>query len=80
MVVLGYESTLPVTIEEMLHHTRAVRRGTRNALLVADMPYGSYHADIGGVGAQCGAVRERGGRGSRKDRRRRAAAGVDRAT
>src|ERR1700675_3145926 len=45
MVVLGYESTLPVTIEEMLHHTRAVRRGTRRALIVADMPYGSYHAD-----------------------------------
>jgi len=45
MVVLGYESTLPVTLEEMLHHTRAVRRGTRHALLVADMPYGSYHDD-----------------------------------
>jgi 3-methyl-2-oxobutanoate hydroxymethyltransferase len=45
MVVLGYESTLPVSIEEMLHHTRAVRRGTRRALVVADMPYGSYHAD-----------------------------------
>lgn len=45
MVVLGYESTLPVTIEEMLHHARAVRRGVRRALVVADMPYGSYHAD-----------------------------------
>jgi len=45
MAVLGYESTLPVTLEEMLHHTRAVRRGTRRALLVADMPYGSYHDD-----------------------------------
>jgi len=45
MVVLGYESTLPVTLEEMLHHTRAVRRGTRRALLVADMPYGSYHVE-----------------------------------
>jgi 3-methyl-2-oxobutanoate hydroxymethyltransferase len=45
MVVLGYDSTLPVTVEEMLHHTRMVRRGTRRALLVADMPYGSYHAD-----------------------------------
>ena len=43
MVVLGYENTLPVTLDEMLHHTRAVRRGTRRALLVADMPYGSYH-------------------------------------
>jgi 3-methyl-2-oxobutanoate hydroxymethyltransferase len=45
MVVLGYENTLPVTLEEMLHHTHAVRRGTRRALLVADMPYGSYHGD-----------------------------------
>ncbi len=46
MVVLGYENTLPVTMEEMLHHTRAVRRGTRRALVVADMPYGSYHAEV----------------------------------
>jgi 3-methyl-2-oxobutanoate hydroxymethyltransferase len=45
MVVLGYENTLPLTIEEMLHHTRAVRRGVRKALLVADMPYGSFHGD-----------------------------------
>ncbi len=44
MAVLGYESTLPVTMEEMLHHTRAVRRGVRRALLVADMPFGSYHS------------------------------------
>jgi 3-methyl-2-oxobutanoate hydroxymethyltransferase len=42
-VVLGYDSTVPVTLEEMLHHTRAVRRGTERALLVADMPYGTYH-------------------------------------
>jgi 3-methyl-2-oxobutanoate hydroxymethyltransferase len=42
-VVLGYDSTVPVTLEEMLHHTRAVRRGVERALLVADMPYGSYH-------------------------------------
>lgn len=46
MVALGYDSTLPVTIDEMLVHVRAVRRGTRHALLVADMPYGSYHVSI----------------------------------
>ncbi len=43
MVVLGYDNTLPVTMDEMLHHTRAVRRGTKRAFLVADMPYASYH-------------------------------------
>src|SRR5215213_11749095 len=42
-VVLGYDSTVPVSLEEMVTHTRAVRRGVTRALLVADMPYGSYH-------------------------------------
>ncbi len=42
--VLGYENTLPVTMDEMLHHTKAVRRGLRRALLVADMPFGTYHS------------------------------------
>jgi 3-methyl-2-oxobutanoate hydroxymethyltransferase len=42
--MLGYDTTLPVTMEEMLHHTRAVRRGVLNALLVGDMPFMSYHA------------------------------------
>src|SRR5580700_1438831 len=46
MVVLGYDSTLPVTLEEMIYHTRAVRRATRRALLVADMPYGSFHVSL----------------------------------
>ena len=43
MVMLGYDSTLPVTMEEMLHHTRAARRGVKRALLIADMPYASFH-------------------------------------
>jgi 3-methyl-2-oxobutanoate hydroxymethyltransferase len=43
--MLGYENTLSVTVEEMLHHVKAVRRGVKNALLLADMPYGSYQVD-----------------------------------
>src|SRR5712692_9236416 len=43
--MLGYENTLSVTMDEMLHHVRAVRRGVKNALLLADMPYGSYQVD-----------------------------------
>jgi len=45
MVVLGQENTLQVTVDEMLHHARAVRRGTHRALMVVDMPYGSYHTE-----------------------------------
>ena len=46
MVALGYENTLPLTLDEALHHTKAVRRGVQRALVVADMPYGSYHGDV----------------------------------
>ena len=46
MVVLGYENTLPVTMEEMLHHSRAVSRGASRALLIGDMPFMSYQVDI----------------------------------
>src|SRR5438552_398660 len=46
MVVLGYKDTTQVTLDEMLHHTRAVRRGVKNALLVADMPIDTYDTSV----------------------------------
>jgi 3-methyl-2-oxobutanoate hydroxymethyltransferase len=46
MVMLGYESTIPVTMEEMIHHTKAVVRGARKALVVGDMPFMTYHISI----------------------------------
>jgi 3-methyl-2-oxobutanoate hydroxymethyltransferase len=46
MVVLGYESTIPVTMDEMLHHTKAVVRGTKQALVVGDMPFMTYHISV----------------------------------
>jgi 3-methyl-2-oxobutanoate hydroxymethyltransferase len=55
MVVLGHPDTLSVTMDEMIHHTRAVRRGVKRALLVADMPYGSFH--LGPEQAVANAVR-----------------------
>ena len=46
MVILGYESTIPVTMDEMIHHTRAVVRGAGNALVVGDMPFMTYHISM----------------------------------
>jgi 3-methyl-2-oxobutanoate hydroxymethyltransferase len=46
MVILGHENTLAVTVDEMIHHTRAVRRAVHRALVVADMPFGSYHGTV----------------------------------
>jgi len=46
MVVLGYESTIPVTIEEMLHHTKAVVRGTKKTMVIGDMPFMTYHVSV----------------------------------
>jgi 3-methyl-2-oxobutanoate hydroxymethyltransferase len=46
MVVLGYESTIPVTMEEMLHHTKAVVRGTKKAMVIGDMPFMTYHISV----------------------------------
>jgi len=46
MVILGYESTIPVTMEEMIHHTKAVVRGATKALVVGDMPFMTYHISV----------------------------------
>jgi len=46
MVMLGYESTIPVTMEEMIHHTKAVVRGAKKALIIGDMPFMTYHISI----------------------------------
>ncbi|WP_417900034.1 3-methyl-2-oxobutanoate hydroxymethyltransferase [Bacillus haimaensis] len=46
MVVLGYDSTVPVTVEDMIHHTKAVKRGAGSTFIVTDMPFMSYHLSI----------------------------------
>ena len=61
MVMLGYPTTLPVTIDEMLHHAKAVARGARQALLVGDMPFMSYHASVEQAIASAGRFIQEGG-------------------
>src|SRR5688572_13125616 len=46
MVVLGHESTIPVTLDEMVHHTRAVSRGAQRALVIADMPFLTFQVSV----------------------------------
>ncbi|HJV16266.1 MAG TPA: 3-methyl-2-oxobutanoate hydroxymethyltransferase, partial [Bacillales bacterium] len=46
MVVLGYDSTIPVTLEDMIHHTKAVKRGAKDTFIVVDMPFLTYHLSI----------------------------------
>jgi len=46
MVMLGYETTIPVTMEEMLHHTKAVVRGTKQAMVIGDLPFMTYHISV----------------------------------
>jgi 3-methyl-2-oxobutanoate hydroxymethyltransferase len=60
MVVLGHENTLAVTVDEMIHHTRAVRRAVRRALIVADMPFGSYNNVTEGLANAVRFVKEAG--------------------
>lgn len=61
MVVLGYENTLPVTIDEILHHTKAVRRGIKNALVISDMPFLSYKVSIKDAVYNAGRLIKEGG-------------------
>ncbi len=61
MVVLGYENTLPVTMEEMLHHCRAVARGARHALLIGDMPFMSYQVSVEEAVRNAGRFLQQGG-------------------
>ena len=61
MVVLGYDNTLPVTMEEMLHHCRAVRRGAKSALLIGDMPFMSYQISVDNAVRNAGRFLQEGG-------------------
>ena len=61
MVVLGYENTLPVTMDEMLHHSRAVARGAKTALLVGDMPFMSYQVSVEEATRNAGRFLQQGG-------------------
>ena len=45
MVILGYDSTIPVTMDDMIHHTKAVARGTKQAIVIGDMPFMTYHSE-----------------------------------
>ena len=61
MVVLGYANTLPVTMEEMLHHCRAVSRGAKTALLIGDMPFMSYQVSVEEATRNAGRFLQHGG-------------------
>jgi 3-methyl-2-oxobutanoate hydroxymethyltransferase len=61
MAMLGYETTLPVSMDEMIHHTKAVCRGARNALVVGDMPFLTYHCSIETAVANAGRFLQEGG-------------------
>ncbi|MBM4426613.1 MAG: 3-methyl-2-oxobutanoate hydroxymethyltransferase [Chloroflexi bacterium] len=61
MVVLGYENTLPVTMEEMLHHARAVARGAKSSMLIGDMPFMSYQVSVEEAVRNAGRFLQQGG-------------------
>ena len=77
MVALGYENTLPVTMEEMLHHCRAVSRGAEQALLVGDMPFMSYQVSATEAVPECRAISKGRRHGCDKTGRRQTAAGIN---
>lgn len=66
MVVLGHSTTIPVTMEEMLHHTRAVSRGVTSTLLISDMPFMSYQASEDDAVANAGRLLKEAGAGAVK--------------
>ena len=66
MVVLGYESTIPVTMDDMLHHCKAVARGAKHALLVGDMPFMSYQASVDEAVRNAGRFLQEAGMGAVK--------------
>jgi 3-methyl-2-oxobutanoate hydroxymethyltransferase len=85
MVVLGYKNTLPVTMEDMLHHCKAVARGAKHPLLIGDMPFMSYQSSVSQAVRNAGrflqeggmdAVKLEGGRERRKAIRAIVAAGI----
>jgi len=61
MVVLGYESTIPVNMDDMLHHIKAVVRGTKRALVVGDMPFMTYHTNVSDAMRNAGRLIQEGG-------------------
>ena len=61
MVMLGYENTLPVTMEDMIHHTAAVSKAAENAFVVADMPFMSYQVSVQDAVANAGRLIKEGG-------------------
>lgn len=66
MVCLGYEDTLSVTMEDMIHHTKAVARGAKNALVVADMPFMSYQTSVYDAVVNAGRLMKEGRAGAVK--------------
>ena len=61
MVMLGYDSTLPVTMDDMLHHTKAVARGAKNSMVIADMPFMSYQTSVYDAVKNAGRLIQEGG-------------------